>query len=78
MNVRPSADPSQGFVRIWHNGKLYVNERVALLRPGVNAMGAWKMGVYVGDPGHGERSIYTDELRVGDANSSFAEVSPPD
>ena len=78
MNVRPSADPSQGFVRIWHNGKLYVNERVALLRPGVSAMGAWKIGLYVGDPGHGERLIYTDELRVGNADSSFTEVSPQD
>ena len=76
MNVRPSSDPEQGFVRIWLNGTLYVDERVALIRPGVNAMGAWKIGVYVGDPGHGERLIYTDELRVGNADSSFAEVSP--
>ena len=76
MNVRPSSDPEQGFVRIWLNGTLYVDERVALIRPGVNAMGAWKIGVYVGNPGHGERLIYTDELRVGNADSSFAEVSP--
>lgn len=78
MNVQPASDPEQGFVKIWKNGKLYVNERVALLRPGVSAMGAWKIGVYVGDPGHGERLLYTDELRVGNANSSFEEVSPRD
>lgn len=78
VNVRPSSDSSQGFVKIWKNGKLYVNEKVALLRPGVNAMGAWKIGVYVGDPGHGERLLYTDELRVGNGNSSFEEVSPQD
>jgi hypothetical protein len=78
MNVKPSSDSEQGFVKIWKNGKLYVNEKVALLRPGVSAMGAWKIGVYVGDPGHGERLLYTDELRVGNGNSSFEEVSPGD
>lgn len=78
MNVLPSADPETGFIKIWKNGELYVNERVALLRPGVNAMGAWKIGVYVGDPGHGERLLYTDELRLGNADSSFEEVSPRD
>ncbi len=76
VNVRPASDSEQGFVKIWKNGELYVNEKVALLRPGVSAMGAWKMGVYVGDPGHGERLLYTDELRVGNENSSFEEVSP--
>ena len=76
LNVRPSSDSEQGFVKIWKNGELYVNERLALLRPGVSAMGAWKMGVYVGDPGHGERLLYTDELRVGNGNSSLEEVSP--
>lgn len=78
MNVRPSSDPNRGFVRIWLDGTLYVDEQIALMRPGVNAMGAWKIGLYVGDPGHGERLIYTDELRVGNADSSFAEVSPQD
>ena len=76
MNVRPSSSSETGFVKIWKDGELYVNERVALLRPGVSAMGAWKIGVYVGDPGHGERLLYTDELRVGNGNSSFEEVSP--
>ena len=78
MNVQPASDSEQGFVKIWKNGKLYVNERVALLRPDVSAMGNWKIGLYVGDPGHGERLLYTDELRVGNANSSFEEVSPKD
>ncbi|MDJ0687944.1 MAG: heparin lyase I family protein [Xenococcaceae cyanobacterium MO_188.B32] len=78
MNVKPSSDSEQGFVKIWKNGKLYINERVPLLRPGVNSMAAWKIGAYVGDPGHGERLLYTDELRVGNANSSFEAVSPGD
>lgn len=76
VNFRPSANSEQGFVKIWKNGELYVHENVALLRPGVKAMGAWKIGVYVGDPGHGERLLYTDELKVGNSNSSFEEVSP--
>lgn len=78
MNIRPASNSKQGFVKIWKNGKLYVDVEVALLRPGVRAMGAWKMGVYVGDPGHGERLLYTDELRVGNGDSSFEEVSPQD
>ena len=76
MNFKPSADSKEGFVKIWKNGQLYINERVALFRPGVKTMGAWKIGAYVGNPGHGERLIYTDELRVGNANSSFNSVSP--
>lgn len=76
MHLKPSSDPEQGFIKIWKNGELYVDERVALLRPGVKIMGAWKIGIYVGDPGHGERTLYTDELRVGNANSSFEAVSP--
>ena len=76
MNFKPSSDPEQGFVKIWKNGKLYFDEKVALLRPGAKSMGAWKIGVYVGDPGHGERLLYTDELRVGNANASFEAVSP--
>ena len=76
LNVRPASDSDKGFVKIWKNGKLYVNETLALLRPGVNALGAWKIGVYVGDPGHGERLLYTDELKVGNENSSFEAVSP--
>ncbi len=78
MNIKPSSDSEQGFVKIWKNGKLYVNERVALLRPGIKFMDTWKIGAYVGDPGHGERLLYTDELRVGNANSSFEAVSPRD
>lgn len=76
MHLKPSSDPERGFIKIWKNGKLYIDERVALLRPGVKVMGAWKIGIYVGDPGHGERLLYTDELRVGNANSSFEAVSP--
>ena len=78
MNIKPSSDSERGFIKIWKNGTLYINESVALLRPGVNTIGAWKFGAYVGDPGHGERILYTDELRIGNANSSFEAVSPSD
>lgn len=78
INLLPASNSETGFIKIWKNGELYVNEKLALLRPGVRAMGAWKMGVYVGDPGHGERLLYTDELKVGDENSSLEEVSPQD
>jgi hypothetical protein len=76
MNFKPSSNSEQGFVKIWLNGKLYVNEKMALLRPGINSMGAWKIGAYVGNPGHGERLLYTDELKVGNQNSYLEEVSP--
>ncbi|MGL5795798.1 MAG: heparin lyase I family protein [Waterburya sp.] len=76
MNFKPSSNSEQGFVKVWLNGKLYINEKVALLRPGVKAMGNWKIGGYVGDPGNGERLFYTDELKVGDQSSSLEEVSP--
>lgn len=39
----------------------------------------FKMGAYTGDPGWkgATRVIYTDEYRLGDAGSTFAEVAPP-
>jgi hypothetical protein len=40
----------------------------------------FKMGLYTGDPGwkgSPERTLYTDEYRLGDAQSSFEEVAPP-
>jgi enterochelin esterase-like enzyme len=40
----------------------------------------FKMGAYLGDPGwkgNSPRVVYTDEYRLGDANSSFDEVAPP-
>lgn len=76
MHIKPSSDPEQGFVKIWKNDRLYINESIALLHPNVNSMGTWKIGAYVGDPGHGERLIYTDELRVGNKSSSLEAVSP--
>lgn len=39
----------------------------------------FKMGLYKGDPnfkGAAPRTLYTDEYRLGDANSSFEEVAP--
>jgi hypothetical protein len=35
-----------------------------------------KFGAYVGNPGRGSRLLYTDEYRLGDANSSFNDVAP--
>ena len=40
----------------------------------------FKMGAYMGDPGWQgppERTIYTDEYRLGNLNSSFDDVAPP-
>lgn len=39
----------------------------------------FKMGIYTGNPGWKgppQRTVYTDEYRLGDATSSFAEVAP--
>jgi hypothetical protein len=36
----------------------------------------FKMGVYVGDPGNGSRTVFTDEYRLGDHNSNGNEVAP--
>jgi hypothetical protein len=75
MQANFSSDPNRGFLKIWKNDKLYFNEKIALMRPGIDEM-TWKIGAYVGNPGHGERTIYTDEIRVGNQNSSFQEVAP--
>lgn len=76
MHVKFSDNSNQGLIRLWKNGELYMDEKVALMPPWKDKMDAWKIGAYVGDPGHGERLLYTDELKVGDSTSSYQEVSP--
>lgn len=75
MHVKFTSD-REGFIRMWRNGQLIVDERVALIPPDKEAMGSWKVGLYVGNPGNGERLLYIDEIRVGDASSSYEEVMP--
>lgn len=70
------ASDRKGFIRMWRNGRQVINENVALIPPDKAAMGDWKAGVYVGNPGNGERRLYIDELRVGNALSSYEEVLP--
>lgn len=75
MQLTLSSTPGQGAMRLWKDGTAFVDEQVPLMRPGDERF-AWKMGAYTGNPGNGERLVYTDELRVGDERASLADVSP--
>jgi hypothetical protein len=80
-----SPDDTDGFMKVWVNGQLAVNQT------GQNYFGEqtkgpyFKFGLYMPSwrtkfvnewSGPSSRLLYHDELRVGEANSSYAEVSP--
>jgi hypothetical protein len=78
-----SANDTNGFIKVWVNGQLVVNQT------GQNYFGEqtkgpyFKFGLYMPRwkfpaewSGPSSRLLYHDELRVGDASSSYAEVSP--
>ena len=79
-----SADDTNGFLKVWVNGQLELD------LTGQNFFGEqtqgpyFKFGLYNSAwkyvdtwAGTSSRLLYHDELRIGDANSSFSEVSPP-
>ncbi|WP_206815429.1 heparin lyase I family protein [Chroococcus sp. FPU101] len=76
MYLNLSSDPKQARFKLWKNGQLYIDERVRLLPPNVGSLGDWKIGAYNGEPGNGERILYTDALKLGNKNASFNDVSP--
>jgi hypothetical protein len=77
MYLNLSSDPKRARVKLWKDDKLYIKMAARIIPPGVSAMGDWKIGAYVGDPGRGERTIYIDEVRVGDSTSNYFEVVAP-
>jgi hypothetical protein len=76
MYLNLSNDPKQARFKLWKNGQIYIDERVRLLPPKVKSLGDWKIGAYTGEPGNGERILYTAALKVGNKNASFDDVSP--
>jgi Polysaccharide lyase len=77
MYLNLSSDPKQASFKLWKDDKLYIERNIRLLPPQVSSLGAWKIGAYNGEPGNGERLLYTDELRVGDGASSYLDVVNP-
>lgn len=77
MYLNLSNDKSVARFKLWKNDKLYIDQAVRLLPPGVTGLGDWKIGAYNGEPGNGERTLYTDELRVGDFQSTYLDVVAP-
>lgn len=72
INLRFSYENS-GFFKVWIDGTQVANDS------GINTYNQSKGPYFVLGPyGHmkNETTIYYDEIRVGDANSSFNEVSP--
>jgi hypothetical protein len=81
LHIKFSPDGSNGIVEVWKNGKL------VLTRTGKNThndsvgnyfkMGIYKYGWKDGYPTNTtSRTAYYDEVRTGNANSSYAEVAP--
>ena len=70
------AENDDGYITIWANGKKIVDYHGVTLTPGDGAP-YWKAGlVYDAKNGH-DHTLFIDEMRMGDADSSFQEVAPP-
>lgn len=78
-----SRDDTNGFIKVWVNGNQVLNH-VGQNYYGEQTKGPYfKLGIYSAGwkqpdkwVGPSSRLLYHDALRVGDANSSYAEVSP--
>lgn len=70
---------SDGRYSLWHNGSLVVNNFAGSNAPdGSVGNGAYvRTGIYWGPKTRSANyTLYFDELRIGDANSSYSEVAP--
>ncbi|MFW6371162.1 MAG: heparin lyase I family protein [Bacteroidota bacterium] len=68
-----TADQAEdGLVELWHNGNQIFSVKRPIFKPGAKN-GEWKYGLYVGDPNHGTRQVYTDEFYAGDNFNSIGE-----
>jgi hypothetical protein len=72
---------NDGFLKLWirHGGGEWIQKINHTGRTFWNNEGTgpyFKMGIYLGSSGRGDRLLYTDEYRLGDSNSSFDEVAP--
>ena len=87
MHLKWSPD-SDGILNLWINGNEVLNSRGPNYHSEVpaNAYPYFKMGQYYGSTSWGdkggikwnviERTVYHDELRIGDATSNYSEVAP--
>lgn len=74
MQVRLS-ESQTGFLKLWMNDTLYIDYQGPLLTQDRRfGPGDIKFGVYVGDPNRGERTVYFDDLKIGDASASYQAV----
>ena len=69
MNAKLDGSDS-GFIKIWQDGKLVVNHRGNL----GTSSNRFKLGQYQGN--RVDRTLYLDEVKIGDSNSSYEEVAP--
>lgn len=68
---------NDGFLKLWINGKLVLDYKGPTWYNDEGEGLYFKMGAYKGHPGEGaDFELFTDEYRLGDANSSMQEVSP--
>lgn len=82
VNIKWSGK-SDGFLKVWKDGVRVVdyNGPVKYEDDGV---ASWKLGIYKADwngdskdaPGPPSRTVYHDEIRIGDANSGYDAVKP--
>lgn len=73
VNVRWTSEKN-GFFRIWRDGKKIVDVVQPTTYPGYPPY--WKVGLVYPWKDKITRSIYVDELRLGDSTASYLEVAP--
>lgn len=68
---------SAGRISMWHNGTLVVNNNAGQNYSGTQGGCFIKTGLYWGPENRNNNyTLHWDELRIGDANSSYNEVKP--
>lgn len=67
-----------GILQVWQDNKLVVDKTGIAIGYNDNRNPYWKVGIYKysGKSNHASRSVYYDEIRIGNDKATYADVAP--
>lgn len=78
MRIKLSYTDGSAITQVWLNGELMLNTTNAnWYYQDADGTGYWTVGAYTGETQTTPITAYIDEIRIGDASSSYAQVCPP-
>lgn len=77
VHIKWDATGNTGKIQVWQDGSLKVDEQNLSIGY-VSARNYWKVGLYcwTGKSAHAERTIYYDEVRIGNASATYDDMKP--